>query len=795
MVSKVFKGEEKSMIERIIKRDGREVPFEIDKISTAIYKAAEAIGGHNRGVAEELAKQVEDYIEKEEKISTPTVEHIQDVVERTLIESGHSRTAKEYILYRADRTRHREMNTRLMKIYEDLTFKAAKDNDIKRENANIDGDTAMGTMLKYGSEGAKQFYEMYILDPAHAKAHREGDIHIHDLDFLTLTTTCCQIDLDKLFTGGFSTGHGFLREPNDIASYSALACIAIQSNQNDQHGGQSIPNFDYAMAKGVIKTYQRIYRQNMARAIEIMEDAEDASALSKEIMAAATEKSAGAIPKLEDGEAYMEAELQILTDKFGAESAEKIQKFAFKHAGAETDRATYQAMEAFVHNLNTMHSRAGAQIPFSSINYGMDTTPEGRMVIRNVLLATEAGLGNGETPIFPIHIFKVKEGVNYNPGEPNYDLFKLACRVSAKRLFPNFSFIDAPYNLQYYKPGHPETEVAYMGCRTRVMANSYDPTREIVNGRGNLSFTSVNLPRIAILSNHNIDFFFEQLDRKIDLVIDQLLDRFELQAQKKARNYPFLMQQGIWLDSDNLKPDDEVREVLKHGTLTMGFIGLAETLKALTGYHHGESKEAQNLGLEIVGYMRQRMDQATKKHGMNFSLIATPAEGLSGRFVRMDAEKFGKIPGVTDREYYTNSFHIPVYYDISAWDKIKLEAPYHALTNGGHISYVELDGDPTENLDAFEQVVRCMKESGIGYGSINHPVDRDPVCGYTGIIGDTCPLCGRSEHDGHENFERIRRITGYLVGTVDRFNNAKKAEVRDRVKHSLGTGCGTMEQV
>ena len=712
-----------------------------------------------------------------------------------MIESGHSRTAKEYILYRADRTRHREMNTRLMKIYEDLTFKAAKDNDIKRENANIDGDTAMGTMLKYGSEGAKQFYEMYILDPAHAKAHREGDIHIHDLDFLTLTTTCCQIDLDKLFTGGFSTGHGFLREPNDIASYSALACIAIQSNQNDQHGGQSIPNFDYAMAKGVIKTYQRIYRQNMARAIEIMEDAEDASALSKEIMAAATEKSAGAIPKLEDGEAYMEAELQILTDKFGAESAEKIQKFAFKHAGAETDRATYQAMEAFVHNLNTMHSRAGAQIPFSSINYGMDTTPEGRMVIRNVLLATEAGLGNGETPIFPIHIFKVKEGVNYNPGEPNYDLFKLACRVSAKRLFPNFSFIDAPYNLQYYKPGHPETEVAYMGCRTRVMANSYDPTREIVNGRGNLSFTSVNLPRIAILSNHNIDFFFEQLDRKIDLVIDQLLDRFELQAQKKARNYPFLMQQGIWLDSDNLKPDDEVREVLKHGTLTMGFIGLAETLKALTGYHHGESKEAQNLGLEIVGYMRQRMDQATKKHGMNFSLIATPAEGLSGRFVRMDAEKFGKIPGVTDREYYTNSFHIPVYYDISAWDKIKLEAPYHALTNGGHISYVELDGDPTENLDAFEQVVRCMKESGIGYGSINHPVDRDPVCGYTGIIGDTCPLCGRSEHDGHENFERIRRITGYLVGTVDRFNNAKKAEVRDRVKHSLGTGCGTMEQV
>ena len=733
------------MIERIIKRDGREVPFEIDKISTAIYKAAEAIGGHNRGVAEELAKQVEDYIEKEEKISTPTVEHIQDVVERTLIESGHSRTAKEYILYRADRTRHREMNTRLMKTYEDLTFKAAKDNDIKRENANIDGDTAMGTMLKYGSEGAKQFYEMYILDPAHAKAHREGDIHIHDLDFLTLTTTCCQIDLDKLFTGGFSTGHGFLREPNDIASYSALACIAIQSNQNDQHGGQSIPNFDYAMAKGVIKTYQRIYRQNMARAIEIMEDAEDASALSKEIMTAATEKSAGAIPKLEDGEAYMEAELQILTDKFGAESAEKIQKFAFKHAGAETDRATYQAMEAFVHNLNTMHSRAGAQIPFSSINYGMDTTPEGRMVIRNVLLATEAGLGNGETPIFPIHIFKVKEGVNYNPGEPNYDLFKLACRVSAKRLFPNFSFIDAPFNLQYYKEGDYDTEIAYMGCRTRVMGNHFDPSRETTCGRGNLSFTSINLPRIGIEAKGDIQKFYQLLDSRIELVCRQLLHRFQIQCTKKGRNYPFLMGQGVWIDSDKLGPDDSVEEVLKHGTLSVGFIGLAETLKALTGKHHGESEESQKLGLEIVGYMRRRMDEESEKTGLNFTLLATPAEGLSGRFLRIDKELYGELPGITDRDYYTNSFHVPVYYPIQAYKKIRTEAPYHALTNAGHISYVELDGDTCKNLDAFEAVIRCMKEAGVGYGSVNHPVDRDPICGYTGVIDEVCPRCGRRE--------------------------------------------------
>ena len=548
------------------------------------------------------------------------------------------------------------------------------------------------------------------------------------------------------------------------------------------------------MAKGVAKTYRRIYRQNLARAIEMLTDVESGEPVAKKLLETVKAQE-GLSPVLANDNGYCEAEFPLLSEVVGEDAAKKCQRFALKHAVAETDRAAYQAMEAFVHNLNTMHSRAGAQIPFSSINYGLDTSPEGRMVIRNVLLATEAGLGNGETPIFPIHIFKVKEGVNYNPGEPNYDLFKLACRVSAKRLFPNFSFIDAPFNLQYYKEGHPETEVAYMGCRTRVMANSFDPSREIVNGRGNLSFTSVNLPRLAIRAHGNVDMFFEDLDRKIDLVIRQLLERFELQANKKVKNYPFLMGQGIWIDSDKLGAEDYVREVLKHGTLTLGFIGLAEALKALTGKHHGESKEAQNLGLDIVGYMRRRMDEATKQYGLNFSLIATPAEGLSGRFVRMDRERYGVIEGVTDREYYTNSFHIPVYYDISAFDKIRLEAPYHALTNGGHITYVELDGDPCENLEAFESVIRCMKESGIGYGSVNHPVDRDPVCGFTGIIGDTCPKCGRKEGDGNPNFERIRRITGYLVGTLDRFNDAKAAEVRDRKKHSLGTGTGEMEQI
>ena len=771
------------MITTIVKRDGRIADFNIDKITNAIFMAAKANGGSDYAEAEAIAKMVVDYIENTECIEVPKVEHIQDTVEKMLIETGHARTAKSYILYRANRNKVREMNTRLMKTLESLTFQSAKENDVKRENANINGDTAMGTMLKYGSESAKQFYEMYILNPRHAAAHHNGDIHIHDLDFLTLTTTCCQIDILKLFKNGFDTGHGHLREPQDIASYAALACIAIQSNQNDQHGGQSIPNFDYGMAPGVAKSYKKIYCQNMGRALELIADEECGDCVAKGIMEKAIEVC-GEWPKFEDGEKYKEAELKILVEKYGREIAEKAQAFAFRRAEKEIDRATYQAMEALVHNLNTMHSRAGAQVPFSSINYGTDTSPEGRLVIKNILLATEAGLGNGETPIFPIHIFKVKEGINYNPGEPNYDLFKLACRVSAKRLFPNFSFIDAPYNLQYYKEGHPETEISYMGCRTRVIGNVYDPEREIVTGRGNLSFTSINLPRLALLSNHNIDLFFDQLDTRINLVIEQLLERFEIQKKKHVRNYPFLMGQGIWIDSEKLGPDDEVGEVLKHGTLSIGFIGLAECLKALTGFHHGESKEAQNLGLEIIAYMRKRMDDASEKYGLNFSLLATPAEGLSGRFVRMDAEKFGKIPGITDRDYYTNSFHVPVYYPISAFDKIKREAPYHALTNAGHITYVELDGDPLQNLDAFEQVVRCMKESGVGYGSVNHPVDRDPECGYTGIIGDECPKCGRKEEDG-KHFERIRRITGYLVGTLDNFNNAKRSEVSDRVKHSV----------
>jgi len=675
-----------------------------------------------------------------------------------------------------------------MKTYEDLTFKSSSECDIKRENANIDGDTAMGTMLKYGSEGAKQFYEMYVLSREHSRAHVNGDIHIHDLDFFALTTTCCQIDIIKLFENGFSTGHGYLREPNNIASYSALACIAIQSNQNDQHGGQSIPNFDYAMAEGVKKSYRQLYEKNIIRSVGLYADIyelDDVTQRVKDYM----EKilcDKGIYPILANDNGYSEAERPYLLELFEGDEAfaDRTQRFASKLTAKETDRATFQAMEALVHNLNTMNSRAGAQTPFSSINYGTDTSPEGRMVIKNILLANERGLGNSETPIFPIHIFKIKEGINFNPEDISYDLFKLACRVSAKRLYPNFSFLDAPFNLQYYKEGDYNSEVAYMGCRTRVIGNVYDPSRSIVSGRGNLSFTSINLPRLAIKAGGDVIRFFEMFEDLMNLVIEQLGHRFKIQCQKKVKNFPFLMGQGVWLDSEKLNPDDDIGEILKHGTMSMGYIGLAECLNCLIGSHHGETKEAQELGLRIIKRMRDRLDNESAKTGLNYTLLATPAEGLSGRFLKIDKKRYGEIKNVTDHEYYTNSYHVPVYHEITAHEKIRIEAPYHALSNAGHISYVEMDGDPCNNLEAFEKVVRYMKEAGIGYGAINHPVDHDSICGYTGVIDDVCPKCGRSEENGVK-FERIRRITGYLVGTVDRFNNAKRSEERERTKHDM----------
>ena len=776
-------------IKHIQKRTGQVVPFDAEKITDAIRKANlesidETFSQHQ---LEKLTKSVIHRIEEEE---TPAVEFIQDAVEKVLIKNNFASTAKAYILYRAEHAKIREAEGDLMDIYNELTFKRAKDADIKRENANIDADTAMGTMLKYGSEGSKYFIDHHILPKDIAAAHIDGDIHIHDKDFYMLTETCCQIDLLKLFKDGFSTGHGYLREPNDIRSYAALGCIAIQANQNEMHGGQAIPNFDYSMAPGVRKTFRKLYFKEIANffAITLGMKQDDAKLLAKEIRRALLPLGI----TMGDADVYKAALVDFLPahqksqgfEEISPKLAARAHDYAYGAALDATDNATFQAMEALIHNLNTMNSRAGAQVPFSSINYGTDTSPEGRMVMKNLLLATQEGLGNGETPIFPVQIFKVKEGVNYNAGEPNYDLFRLAMETSAKRLFPNFSFLDAPFNLQYYKPGDYNTEVAYMGCRTRVMGNVHDPEREVTCGRGNLSFTSINLPRLAILAKGNLDAFYRELDSLTELVIRQLLHRFKIQCAKKGRNYPFLMGQRVWIDSEKIGPDDEIAEVLKHGTLSMGFIGLAECLQALIGKHHGESEEAQALGLAIVGHMRRRMDEEAKRTGLNFSLLATPAEGLSGRFVRLDRKRFGELPGITDRDYYTNSFHVPVYCPITAAKKIRLEAPYHALTNAGHISYIEMDGDPSKNVQAFEAIVRYMHDAGIGYGSVNHPVDRDPVCGYNGIIDNICPRCGRKENG--RPFERIRRITGYLVGTIDRWNNAKRAEEHDRVKHGLG---------
>ena len=601
----------------------------------------------------------------------------------------------------------------------------------------------MGTMLQYGSTVSKEFAKSYLMKPRFSEAHDSGAIHIHDMDFLPMgTTTCMQIELDRLFKNGFSTGHGHLRSPNDIMSYSALAAIAIQSDQNDQHGGQSIPAFDYYMAPGVLKTFKKQLEQQIY-------DLLDYSDLLSFVN---IDKIVKDVDKINS----IDLDIEMFKNYYKESKAiERLFRKSYEKALQKTDRITYQAMEAFIHNLNTMHSRAGAQVPFSSINFGTDTSTEGRMVIKNFLLATEQGLGKGETPIFPVSIFKVKEGVNYNKEDKNYDLFKLAIKVSAKRLFPNFSFLDAPHNLPFYKEGDFRTEVGYMGCRTRVMSDVTDPDNETTGGRGNLSFTSINLPRIGIKhgiclkerEKADMEAFYQELSDVMDLVKDQLLERFEIQCNKRCYNFPFLLEQGVWTDGDKLKPTDRLRKILKHGSLTIGFIGLAETLKALIGSHHGESEEAQELGLEIINFMRTKTDDYSRKYNLNFTLIATPAEGLSGRFVGIDKALYGRIKGVTDRAYYTNSFHVPVYYNISISDKIKKEAPYHYLTNGGHISYIELDGNTASNLEAFESVIRLMKESGIGYGAINHPVDRDPVCGYVGVIGDVCPCCGRREFE------------------------------------------------
>ncbi|EAK9946634.1 anaerobic ribonucleoside triphosphate reductase [Campylobacter lari] len=756
-------------IKFIIKRDKSQVAFDIFKIKNAIFKANINSTDEklNNDFLDKLCDEVVALLDEKHT----QVEQIQDKVEEVLIKNTLINTAKSYILYRQKRTQIRNGSYDLLSLYDDLTFKDSKEADLKRENANINSDSAMGMMLKYGSEGAKYYVDECILPKHIANAHKNGDIHIHDKDFYMLTQTCCQIDLLKLFEKGFSTGHGSLREPNDIRSYASLACIALQANQNEMHGGQSIPNFDFAMAKGVAKTFQKEYKKAINAFFEIkLEQSLDNQCFKNANFQASSQKKCF-------------KELLGLELNSDENFLEKANAYAYKRALKQTQDVTFQAMEALIHNLNTMNSRAGAQVPFSTLNYGTDTSFEGQMVIENLLKATMRGLGNGETPIFPVQIFKVKEGINYNEKDPNYKLFKLAIECASKRLFPNFSFLDASFNAKYYKKGDYNSEVAYMGCRTRVMANVYDESKEITSGRGNLSFTSINLVRLAIEAKGNLELFYSLLKEKLELVYEQLLHRYKIQSLKKVKNFPFLMGEGIWIDSDTLKENDSIEKVIAHGTLAIGYIGLCESLIALIGSHHGQSQEARELGLQIVRFMREFVDEKALKDKLNFSLIATPAEGLSGRFLKLDQKKYGILKGITDKDFYTNSFHIPVDFPISIYNKIQIEAPYHELNNGGHITYVELNGDVSKNLESFEHIIKCMKENNIGYGSINFPLDRDPVCGYSGVIDEFCPKCHRKENG--VKFERIRRITGYLVGTLDRFNDAKKAEVHARIKHDF----------
>ena len=744
----------------VVKRNGKKVDFDGAKIALAIKKGFDSVSSnddddekekkYNEKDIQKVYQAVLNRIEKEYKEENKIkIETIQDMIEEELERKGYQDVYQSFSDYRERRNQSRQSffedkkMHKFLKSLENLGLKSANEEDSKRENANIDGNSPMGTMLQYGATVSKEFAKAYLMKPRYAAAHDSGEIHIHDMDFLAMgTTTCCQIDLSKLFKSGFDTGHGYIRPPKDISTFASLAAIAIQANQNDQHGGQAVPAFDYYLAPGVLMTFKKQFKQTIYDYL----DFEGFLPLIN------MDRIAREVDKLTSIEFDIEEMYPLAKE---SEKIERILKVSYEKALKKTERATQQAMEAFIHNLNTMHSRAGAQVPFSSVNLGTDISAEGRMVTKCFLEATDAGLGNGETPIFPVSIFKVKEGVNYNPEDPNYDLFELACQVSAKRLFPNFAFIDAPVNLRYYKEGDPNTEISYMGCRTRVIGDVTDPNHEVVTGRGNLSFTTINLPRIGIKhgiclkerEEADMEGFYQELEELIEIVKDQLLERFEIQCNKRCYNFPFLLGQGIWTDGEKLKPTDRLRKVWKHGSLTIGFIGLAECLKALTGKHHGESEESQKLGLEIIRFIRKKCDEYSERYNLNFACLATPAEGLSGRFTNIDKAIYGKIKGVTDREYYTNSFHVPVYYNTSITEKLTTEAPYHELTNGGHISYIEIDGDAAQNTKAFERIIRIMKESGIGYGAVNHPVDRDPVCGYVGIIGDVCPGCGRHEFE------------------------------------------------
>lgn len=735
------------MVLKVRKRDGRVVDFNPVFISNAIKKAMNEVGDIDYFVADSIANQIKvngDYL--------LDVDSIQVMVENSLMQSSLPDIARAYIIYR-----HKRDKARKSKSNEVLTdIIAAKKNDITRENANMNADTPAGMMMKVASERTKEYVDEFLLSDDVRKLVDDNILHVHDKDYYpTKSLTCLQHPVDKLLNEGFRAGHGESRPAKRIETASILSCISMEAIQNEMHGGQAIPAFDFYLAPFVRKTY---------------------------------------IEEVEKIEEFLGADFSDLYDS-------KIDDYLFKeldymkcdervrqHAINQTVERVHQAMEAFIHNMNTIHSRGGNQVVFSSINYGTDTSAEGRCIIRELLLSTYNGVGNHATAIFPIQIWKKKRGVSFLPGDPNYDLFKLACKVTAKRFFPNFVNLDAPFNKSdKWRADDPKRymyEVATMGCRTRVFEDRFGDSQSV--GRGNLSFSTVNLPGLALSvmdiadENDRLKAFFEKLTYAIDITGKQLYERYEFQCTALTKQFPLLMS-GMWVGSENLKPDDDVREVLKHGTLGVGFIGLAECLIALCGHHHGESAEAQKLGLKIITFMRDKTKELSDKYDLNYSVFSTPAEGLSGKFTKKDRKKYGVVPGVTDKDYYTNSNHIPVYYKCSADFKARIEAPYHDLTRGGHIFYVELDGDATHNVEAVEQIVELMDKYNIGYGSINHNRNRCLDCSYEDASAnlEVCPVCGS------HNIDKLQRITGYLVGTTDRWNSGKLAELHDRVTHGV----------
>ena len=734
------------MIQTIVKRDGRIVGFNEQKIMAAIRKA---MLHTDKGEDERLLYQITDHIAQRGD-SQMTVEQIQDAVEVELMKSSRKDVAQKYIAYRNQRSIARKAKTR--DVFLDIVN--IKNNDVTRENANMNADTPAGMMMKFASETTKPFVDDYLLSEESRDAVEHNYLHIHDKDYYpTKSLTCVQHPLDNILNCGFIDGHGASRPAKRIETASVLACISMECAQNEMHGGQAIPAFDFYLAPYVRMTYVE-----ELKALEEL-NGEDYKSLYDE-------------PLID----YLKKPLDGLTGKERAQ----------QHAINKTVGRVHQAMEAFIHNMNTIHSRGGNQVVFSSINYGTDTSAEGRCVMREILLSTYEGVGGGETAIFPIQIWKKKRGVNYLPEDRNFDLYQLACKVTARRFFPNFLNLDASFNQDAdWRADDPKRyihEVATMGCRTRVYENRFGPKTSI--GRGNLSFTTINIVKLAIEcmgepdQQKRIDMFFAKLDHMLEVAAQQLDDRFQFQKTAFAKQFPLLMK-SLWIGADKLKPTDTIESVINQGTLGIGFIGLAECLVALTGKHHGESQEAQELGLKIVGYMRQRVNDFCERYHHNYSVLATPAEGLSGKFTKKDRKQFGVIPGVTDRDYYTNSNHVPVYYKCSARHKAEVEAPYHEMTRGGHIFYVEIDGDATHNPQVIMSVVDMMDQLDMGYGSVNHNRNRCMDCGYENADDhlDKCPKCGST------NIDKLQRITGYLVGTTDRWNSGKLAELNDRVTH------------